>query len=534
VATVNQIRDSDASARLGATAPDGTPATDRDRRAADANLGGGGGQIDLARSAIGQIRYPPWAVTILLVIESAVVFGVGRAMELYAGVATTDAVFGPHGPILLAAGLLYPVATVFQNSFEHRATSIASMWGMRLIAPLAVALLVAIAFYAALFPSRPLAPSEAALLRWVGSWCIAAYLANGLLGSGFEKLIRYWEGAGRLARHVAVFGGGTHGQRFIEALASQPVGSIRIEAFFDDRSKKVPDEIAGVRYGGTADDLALHVQRERIDEIFIALPWSADNRILDLLRRFRHLPMPVRLAPDVAILRTALEGAEAAEIPLTPIIREQPLSAWGLFVKGTVDRIVATLALLWLSPLLAAIALLVKLESPGPVFFLQPRLGFNNRPFSVYKFRTMRMARSADQTLRQASKGDPRVTRIGGFLRRWSIDELPQLLNVIAGTMSLVGPRPHPIWRQAGDLWEQGGNQPLEAIIHEYAARHRVKPGITGWAQISGYRGETATVERMLKRVELDLYYIDNWSLWFDIKILLRTFLALFKSDGAF
>ena len=297
---------------------------------------------------------------------------------------------------------------------------------------------------------------------------------------------------------------------------------------------RFPNRIADIPFGGGADELIAYVQHHAIDEIFIALPWSADSRILDILRKFRPLPASVRLAPELALLHPALLGRETAGAALAPIIRETPLSPWGQFFKSIVDRLAATAALLWFAPLLAGVAIAIKLTSRGPIFFRQQRLGFNNLPFSVYKFRTMRVARTAGETLKQAKRQDSRVTPVGAFLRRWSLDELPQLLNVLRGDMSLVGPRPHPMWRKASDLWEQGGSEPLDAIIHEYAARHRVKPGITGWAQISGCRGETATVDRMLKRVELDIYYIDHWSLWFDIKIILRTFFALFQSQDAY
>jgi Undecaprenyl-phosphate glucose phosphotransferase len=405
---------------------------------------------------------------------------------------------------------------------------------MRLVGPLAVAQLLALALFAALHPSLPLAPSEPALLHWFAAWFAANYVAAGLLGSGFDALIRHRERQGKSIRHAVVFGGGQHGQRFIDALARQPHLALKVDAFFDERTKAIPNRIGDIPFSGGADELIAYVQNHAIDDIFVALPWSADSRILDILRKFRPLPASVRLAPESALLNPALAGREAAGAALAPIIRRTPLSTWGQFNKSVLDRVVAAAALVWFSPLLAGVAVAVKLSSPGPVFFRQQRLGFNNRPFSVYKFRTMRMASSADETLKQATRKDSRVTRVGAFLRKTSLDELPQLINVLQGDMSLVGPRPHPMWRKASDLWEQGGSEPLDAIIHEYAARHRVLPGITGWAQISGYRGETATIDRMHKRVELDIYYIDHWSLWFDIKIILRTFIALFQSQDAY
>jgi Undecaprenyl-phosphate glucose phosphotransferase len=537
VPPVRQLREDETAASLGASAPTTTQvvdAADRDqeRRASTDNMAAAA-PLDLGHGVVSR-HYPPSAVTLLLAVEALAIFAAGLLTAAYYGIGRSETVFGPCYSIMAGAALLFPVGAIFEGSFTARTRGMASLWGMRIVAPLAVALLVSFAGYAALFPNLPPVHSATILLHWVGSWFVASYLTAGLLDSAVETLIRRRERQGKAAWRVVVYGGGTHGQRFIDALMHQPNKSVRIEAFFDDRTQAIPNHIAAVPFGGGADELIVFVQRESIDEIFIALPWSADNRVLDLLRRFRPLPLPVRLAPTSTLLHPVLIGEDAAGAALTPVIRLTPLSAWGQFVKSNVDRLVAALAVLCLSPLLALIAAAVKVTSRGPVLFRQQRLGFNNRPFSVYKFRSMRAARTDDETLKQAKRHDSRVTPVGAFIRRWSLDELPQLFNVLRGDMSLVGPRPHPIWRQASDLWDQAGSEPLDAIIQEYAARHRVKPGITGWAQISGYRGETATIERMHKRVELDLYYIDHWSLWFDVKIVLRTFLALLRSQDAY
>jgi polysaccharide biosynthesis protein PslA len=492
------------------------------------------GPLHLGRAAIGLIDYSPSTISALLVLQAALVFATGWATLLDAGVGRGETAFGPHRLMIVAAALLFPIGATLQRSFEPRVRTLVAAWGMRLIAPLAVAELVSIALFAALFPSSPLADSEAALLHWVGTWFVFGYVANGLASAGLELFVRHSEAQGHSAKRVVVYGGGAHGRRFIEALARHPINYLRIEAFFDDRGRGVPDHIAGVSYRGSSDELIAFVRGQQIDEIFIALPWSADNRILDILRKFRHLPMPMRLAPDSTIVRAQSGGNPDLAVALAPIVRQPPLSPWGLFIKGLADRLVAAALLLLTSPLLAIIAIAIRCDSAGPILFRQPRLGFNNRPFSVLKFRTMRASENPHETLKQARRCDPRLTWLGAVLRRWSLDELPQLFNVLMGDMSLVGPRPHPIWRQAGDLWDQGGTEPLEAIIHEYASRHRVKPGITGWAQVSGFRGETATVERMRQRVEHDLFYIDHWSLWFDLKILVLTFFTVFKVRDAY
>ncbi len=489
--------------------------------------------MDLGASVVVQ-DYPPAAVTVLFSVEGIGIFALGSVTAAAFGIGGGEPLFGTHQLIFLAAAILFPVIASLNGSSIGRVRGIAALWGMRLISPLMAAQVAAVALFAILYPSGTVAPSVPALLDWFAVWFATSYAVSGVLNSGLELLVRNRERQGKLVRRAVVYGGGPHGQRFIEALTRQANPLLKVEAFFDERATSVGNEIGDIPFSGGADELIAYVQRNAIDEIFVALPWSADRRILDILRKFRPLPASVRLAPESALLHPALIGRETVGAVLAPVIRNTPLSPWGQFLKSMLDRVVAGAALIWLSPLLAAIAVAVKLSSRGPVFFRQNRLGFNNLPFSVYKFRSMRVAASTDATLKQATRKDSRVTRVGAFLRKSSLDELPQLLNVLRGDMSLVGPRPHPMWRKAGDLWEQGGNEPLEAIIHEYAARHRVKPGITGWAQISGYRGETATFDRMLKRVELDIYYIDHWSLWFDVKIILRTFFALFRSQDVY
>jgi len=206
---------------------------------------------------------------------------------------------------------------------------------------------------------------------------------------------------------------------------------------------------------------------------------------------------------------------------------DRPLGDWGPLIKSVEDKIIASLALVLLSPVLAAVALAVKLDSKGPVFFRQKRYGFNNELIEVFKFRSMYHNQADADARRLVTKGDPRVTRVGAFIRKTSLDELPQLINVLRGELSLVGPRPHATKASAaGSLYEN--------VVDSYFARHKVKPGITGWAQINGWRGETDTAEKIERRVEHDLYYIDNWSLSFDLYILARTPFALLKGENAY
>jgi Undecaprenyl-phosphate glucose phosphotransferase len=264
-----------------------------------------------------------------------------------------------------------------------------------------------------------------------------------------------------------------------------------------------------------ADDLALAaatVRMLRPDDIFIAVPWSETRVIEACVDTFLRTPAQIHLGPE-AILDRFCEAEVAQLGPISSLnLTRRPLSLLQRIEKRLLDVFLASIALILLAPLFAVVALLIKRDSAGPVFFLQRRYGFNQEPFRIVKFRSMTTMEDNAQLV-SATRFDPRITRIGAFLRRTSIDELPQLLNVLAGDMSLVGPRPHAL----------AHDQRYESRIAQYARRHNVKPGITGWAQVCGLRGEIDTEDKMRRRVEHDLYYIDNWSLWLDIKIMAMT-----------
>ncbi|MFC5554023.1 undecaprenyl-phosphate glucose phosphotransferase [Methylobacterium iners] len=259
-------------------------------------------------------------------------------------------------------------------------------------------------------------------------------------------------------------------------------------------------------------DLAVSVVRFlRPDDVFILVPWSDVSDIERCVDAFLRVPAALHLRPGAVMERFPdLHVARVGRLSGIGIGR-RPLHSGEIFLKRALDLSVALAALVLLAPLFAAVALLIKLDSPGPVFFRQKRYGFNQQPFAVYKFRSMKTER--DAVFRQASRNDARITRIGAVLRRSNIDELPQLINVILGEMSLVGPRPHAL----------AHDRSFERRIALYARRHNVKPGITGWAQVNGLRGETLTDLDMERRVSHDLHYIDNWSIWLDIQILFQT-----------
>jgi exopolysaccharide biosynthesis polyprenyl glycosylphosphotransferase len=248
------------------------------------------------------------------------------------------------------------------------------------------------------------------------------------------------------------------------------------------------------------------------DGVFIAVPWSDRAIIERCVDAFMTVPVSINLAPEQVLDRfenpRIIRTGSISSLELAPPALTTPQ----IVTKRVFDFLVAATLLVLLAPLFGAIALLIKIDSPGPVFFLQRRHGFNQQPFRILKFRTMSCLDDGDQ-VRQARRDDPRITRVGAWLRRCNLDELPQLVNVLCGQMSLVGPRPHAL----------AHDREFEHRIALYARRHNVKPGITGWAQVHGLRGETDTDDKMARRVALDLWYIDNWTVWLDIIIMLRT-----------
>jgi Undecaprenyl-phosphate glucose phosphotransferase len=362
---------------------------------------------------------------------------------------------------------------------------------------------------------------------WIGVWYAAA-LAGMVAARGALWLrARSWVAQGRLARNIAVVGGGSIAERLIAALRRPDEEDINIIGIFDDRGSRIAASILGAPKIGNVDDLVTYSRHYRVDLIIVALPWSGERRIQAILRKLRALPVDIRLAPDIIGFEINHAGfSHTGGVPLLTVCK-RPLADWHSVIKIIEDRVLASALLVFLAPLFLLVALLIKLDSPGPVLFRQKRYGFNNHPIGVYKFRTMYHHLRDERAERLATKDDPRITRLGGFLRKTSIDELPQLINVLKGEMSIIGPRPHAMSAKAADrLYEE--------VVAEYAARHRVKPGITGWAQVKGWRGETDTYEKIQKRVEHDLYYIENWSFAFDMKILILTFFALLKADNAY
>jgi len=259
-------------------------------------------------------------------------------------------------------------------------------------------------------------------------------------------------------------------------------------------------------------------RRDHIDAIFLAVGWHRSRSIDHILESLRVVPIPIHVLPDENAARLLSRPIVHLGNSCTIELRRPPLSTRERVLKRTIDLIFAGFGLVLLFPLMLIVAALIKLDSPGPIFFVQRRNGFSGRSFRIFKFRTMRVLEDGP-SIRQATSNDPRVTPLGRWLRKTSIDELPQLVNVLSGDMSLVGPRPHAA----------AHNDEYEKLIDNYAFRYHVKPGISGWAQVNGYRGETRTVDLMAQRVALDLWYIDNWSIWLDVRIMARSLVAAFN-----
>ena len=355
------------------------------------------------------------------------------------------------------------------------------------------------------------------VLRWLmawGAWTGAATVAVHL---GSRPVLQRWRTASLTGHRIAIVGSGEPARRLVEWLQANAADIVQVVGVFDDRRGREPDRV-GLSHliCGTTNDLIEYYRRAPLDKIIIALPHHAEERLLTILQRLKQLPVDISLAPDLVGFRVPdVASAEMAGLQMMSLA-QRPLRASQRFIKDLFDRASAALLLLILSPLLIAVALGVKLTSPGPVFFRQERHGLGNRVIHVMKFRSMRTDMQDLGGAQQTQRNDPRVTALGAIIRRTSLDELPQLINVLKGDMSLVGPRPLPIQMRIQDRLNY-------EIVAEYAHRHRVKPGITGWAQIKGHRGAVDTPEGLQSRVAYDLYYIDHWSLWLDLKILVMT-----------
>ncbi len=360
----------------------------------------------------------------------------------------------------------------------------------------------------------------------IGNLAVAAFLVPGrVLSAALASVVIDF---GLTERRAVLVGGGERAEQVIRRLAESPDNDIRVCGIFDDRDDdRSPQVIAGVPKLGSTDTLLTFARTAEIDMLIVAIPLSAEQRINSILKKVEVLPLDVRLSDFSADPTFRRRGSQAGEGGFIDVI-SRPIRGGRLALKRAVDIAGSLAALVLLSPVLAITAVAIRLESKGPILFRQLRHGYNHRPVIVWKFRSNYSAECDPSARRVVTRHDPRVTRVGRVIRRWSIDELPQLFNVLKGDLSLVGPRPHALAALSSR------QEAFEAIVENYAARHKVRPGITGWAQIHGWRGEVDDPELLRRRVEHDLYYIENWSIWLDLYVLLITPIRLLNTHRAY
>jgi len=360
----------------------------------------------------------------------------------------------------------------------------------------------------------------------ITSWAVTTPLAL----VSYRFIIRYLLGLFRARgwnnTRVAIIGAGDLGQRLAETLQdARMLGYVPL-AFYDDDSALHGKKLGGIPVEGSIDDLIADMDRiAHFDEVYITLPLRAEERIKTVMNALANSTLTVKFIPDCFAFD--LLHSRITDIGGMPIISlyDTPLNNYtNRFIKRVEDIVLSSLILVIIAVPMLAIALAIKIDSRGPVLFKQKRYGLNGKEIWVWKFRSMYCMDEGEGKVVQASRDDPRITRVGKILRRTSMDELPQFINSLTGRMSIVGPRPHA----------KAHNEEYRKLIPKYMLRHTVKPGITGWAQINGLRGETDTLDKMERRVQYDLYYIDNWSIWLDLKIIFLTFVKGFINKNAY
>jgi len=458
------------------------------------------------------------ASVLVMLADALVLIGSG-AFILWYYVGLSLGSYAMYSVALIAPSLVM-IGAFYENGV-YSYSALCNPWG-QVTNILKIMALTFLAFLAIAFAFKV---SEHLSRVWVFSWFLLSTTLVFMERGVCRILFTRWARAGLFSRKIVVVGCGAQTEKFIEQLEAGKEPWVKIAGLFDDRRERTASSFMGYPVLGNMEDLLDFARENRVDDIVVNLPWTADSRIIDIVRKLEELPVHIRLGSDMAgFVSSRASFSSLAGIPVLDVV-QKPLDGWGHFWKAAEDKILGLLFLLILSPVMLLIALAIKMESSGPALFLQRRYGFNNKPFWVFKFRSMyHNKQSTDSGVPQATRNDPRVTRIGAFLRRTSLDELPQLLNVINGTMSLVGPRPHAVEH----------NEEYAKMIDGYFSRHRVKPGITGWAQVCGLRGETDTLDKMIARVEHDIHYIENWSPILDLRIIFMTAIVVALQKNAY
>ena len=409
---------------------------------------------------------------------------------------------------LLTFSLTFPSNIQLAESPKRLLREVITSWG-------AVVVLLGLLGYATGYLK---AFDHDAIIGWVAGVPAALYLSHLALPALLPRMLAM-EGV----RNAVIVGASDLGQRLAGQFRSHRYLGVSFAGYFDDRGLDRLNNITQNDILGRVADLADYTRANRVDAIFIALPMASQPRILKLLDDLRDSTASIYFLPDIFMYD--LIQARIDEIRGIPVVAvcESPFYGVNGLIKRVSDIVIATLILILITPLMLGIALAVKFTSPGPILFKQRRYGVDGEEIMVYKFRSMTVCEDGD-VIRQAQKNDQRITPLGAFLRKTSLDELPQFINVLQGRMSVVGPRPHAV----------AHNEMYRKLIKGYMVRHKVKPGITGLAQVCGYRGETETVDKMQKRIEHDLEYLRRWTLRLDLQIIFRTVWLVIKDHKAY
>jgi putative colanic acid biosynthesis UDP-glucose lipid carrier transferase len=410
---------------------------------------------------------------------------------------------------LMAFSLTFPACPRLEESFARSVLSIISDW---------LVLATLIFFFGYATKGLNLYPAHA-IMTWLWAAPLSLVAANALFRLSAPLLLK-----AQGAKRAIIIGMNEQGSQLAIRLAQSPYSDLQVLGFFDDRHL---DRLHSVGHNhpllGRITEASGYVNREQVHLIYISLPMATQPRIMRLLDELRDTTASIYFVPDLFVTDIIQSRMETVcDMPVVSVC-ETPFTGKNGLTKRLSDIVLSLLILLMLSPLLLGIACGVKLTSPGPVIFKQRRYGLDGKEIVVYKFRSMTVCEDGAQ-ITQARKGDQRITRLGGILRKTSLDELPQFINVLQGRMSIVGPRPHAV----------AHNEQYRKLINGYMVRHKVKPGITGWAQVNGLRGETDTLDKMKARVDCDLDYLRHWSLGLDLYIILKTVTVVFKDQYAY
>lgn len=409
-----------------------------------------------------------------------------------------------YGLLFIVMLILYPF--ILKNMGLYRPRRIISLFAevfdVFKTSTLALVVLISVSYF--------LRKSELSRLFLIYFWLFSIVVLS-LERMFLREILRSLRRRGYNVRKVLIVGADDLGIRVARKIIENPWTGFEVVGFLSDRRNR-EDEVEGLKVLGKTNEVADVVSQFGVDQVFIALPVSSYKKMLNVVNSLRAGLVTIRVVPDIyqeLTLNASFDDFEG--MPLVNL-SDTPMYGWNIILKRGFDILFSLAAIILTAPLMLIISFIIKLKSRGPVFFTQQRYGLDGKEIKIYKFRTMSVCEDG-KVVSQVTENDSRVTKLGAFLRKCSIDELPQFVNVLQGRMSVVGPRPHAV----------AHNEQYRKIVKRYMLRHKVKPGITGWAQVNGWRGETNTVDKMEKRVEYDLYYIEHWSIWLDVKIMLLT-----------